>query len=381
MTTYDRYLLIRYFHMVVVLLVVSISLFVIVDGFSNLDTFQENVKKIDGGTLTLFSLMGQHYFYQSLLVIDLAGPSISVVSAVATLALMLKSGEIHPVLAAGIPTYRLTLPLMYGTVMVGGILLGNQELVLPRIAPKLQRKHGQTAADAQSVEPQFDRRWKMLLSGEGVYPEEQRLHRPQLKIQPPILTTDWVTLKAEDAIYIPPESGPKKKPGGWLLQNLENPFEEIPFTDLAGKHVFLQPNGSDVFVSTHLTFSQMSRKTSNFRLMGTPQLLQLLQEPYQSVLTRRGVLMLLHSRLTQTLLTLAGLYVAIPLIIRRDRMSGMQQVTNIATCVLCLGVVYGISMGCGALGQSGYVRPEQAAWFPIVLTGTFAGWVSGFVRT
>ncbi|TWT58084.1 putative permease YjgP/YjgQ family protein [Thalassoglobus neptunius] len=383
MTTYDRYLLFRYFHIIAVFLIASIGLFAVIDGFTNLDSFQESVEEANGNSMMLLNLMAHHYFYHSLMVIDLAGPSIVVISAVSTLALLLKSGEIHPVLAAGIPTYRLTLPLAFGVLAISGALLANQELVLPAIAPKLQRKHGQSAEDAQNVDPQFDLRWQMFLTGEGVYPEEKRLHKPQFRIQPPLLTTDYFTLEAEDGIYLPPQSDEDgtQRPGGWLLKQTSVPFQEFPLTELGRQNIVPQPNGTDVFINTHLSFSQMSRKTSNYRLMGTPQLLRFLHEPYGSDISRRGILMHLHSRITQPLLTLVGLYIVIPLIVRKDRMSTMQQVTNIATCVIVLAIIYGVSIGSSFLGQSGIVPAEQAAWVPIVLGGSLAGWLTGSVRT
>lgn len=347
------------------------------DGFVNLDSFQYSVDNKGGGMLLLFQLMIDHYFFQSLMIINLAGPAIVVISAIVALASFLKNGEFHPVLAAGVPTYRATIPLLIGMCLVNMMLVLNQELVLPRIAPKLQRNHGQTGVDAQQVDPQFDPKWKIFVSGAGVYPAEKRLHRPQFRL-PPALSPNQDTLSAVDAIYLPPTTDEQ---GGWHLKNISPPFAELSLSD-AGRDVIIpQPNGTDVFVECHLTFSQMSRKTSNYSLMGAHKLFQRLQEPYGSVLSRRSMLMHLHSRITQPLLTLVGLYIVIPLIIRRDRMSNMQQVTNIALCMLVLGIVYGLSMGSSFLGQSGLIRAEQAAWAPLVFGGTFASWLSGVVRT
>ncbi len=378
MTTFDRYLLVRYLQTVAVFFCASVGLFVVVDGFVNLDSFQHSAEKVGGGTLTLFQLMLDHYFYQSLMIIELAGPAIVVISAIAALASFLKNGEFHPVLAAGVPTYRATISLLVGMCVVNGLLIANQEFVLPNVAAKLQRRHGQTADDGHKVDPQFDPKWKMFVSGEEVFPAEKRLHKPQFRL-PPVISPNQDSLSAEDAFYLPPT---KEEPqGGWLLKNLSIPYDELSLSDVGRDVVIPQPNGTDAFINCHLTFSQMSRRTSNNTLMGTGTLFQRLQEPYGSVLSRRSLLMHLHSRLTRPLLTIIGLYIVIPLIVRKDKMSNMQQVTNIAVCMLVLGIVYGLSMGSGFLGQSGIVRTEQAAWTPLLLGSTFATWLSGVVRT
>jgi lipopolysaccharide export system permease protein len=378
LNTFDRYLLFRYLQTVAVFFCAATGLFVVVDGFVNLDSFQYAVDKQGGGVVKLFALMIDHYFFQSLMILNLAGPAIVVISAIVALASFLKNGEFHPVLAAGVPTYRATISLLLGMCIVNGVLIANQELVLPNVAPKLQRKHGQTANTAQKVDPQFDPKWKMFVSGQSVFPEEKRLHLPQFRL-PPVISPNQDTLIAEDALYLSPTL--EDPQGGWLLKGVTMDLEKISLSEVGSEVVIPQPNGADVFVNCHLTFSQMSRKTSNYSLMKTTTLFQRLQEPYGSVLSRRSMLSHLHNRLTTPLLTLVGLYVVIPLIIRKDKMSNMQQVTNIAVCMLVLGIVYGLAMGSGFLGQSGIVRAEQAAWIPLVFGSTFAGWLSGVVRT
>lgn len=378
MNTFDRYLLTRYLLTVAVFFCASAGLFVVVDGFVNLDSFQYAADKQGGGMLPLFQLMADHYFYQSLLILNLAGPAIVVISAIAALASFLKNGEFHPVLAAGVPTYRATISLLLGMIGVNLILIANQELVLPNVAPKLQRNHGQSANSAQKVDPQFDPKWKMFVSGESVFPDEKRLHLPQFRL-PPVLSPNQDTLAAEDAIYLAPTvSDPQ---GGWLLKNVTNDLSDLSLSETGQEVIIPQPNGTDLFVNCHLTFSQMSRKTSNYSLMATTTLFQRLQEPYGSVLSRRSMLSHLHQRLTKPLLTLVGLYIVIPLIIRRDKMSNMQQVTNIGLCMLVLGIVYGLAMGSHSLGRTGLIRAEQAAWLPLVFGSTFASWLSGVVRT
>lgn len=376
MTTFDRYLLFRFTHIFAVFFAATIGLFAVVDGFTNLDSFVQATK--DGGTTALLLRMGQHYLFQSAMIFNLAGPTIIVISAMCVLALMLKTGEIHPVLAAGVPTYRLTLPLAFGVLALHGLLIVNQEWILPAIAPHLQGGHGETASDMQTVQPQYDPQWRIFVSARGAVPGEKKLNRPEFLLPVGSLARDAVKLSAESAIYLP---GQNQEPSGWLVKQISPPFENLPLTELGRDVVIPQRNGQDVFISCALTFDQLCRQASNHRLVSTLDLFRRLRQPSASMLSRRALLVHVHDRVTQPILTMIGLYLVIPLIIRRDKMSAMQQVTNIALCMATLGIVFGLAMGSHFVGQAGVLTPEQAVWGPLIGGGSLAAWLTGVVRT
>lgn len=377
MNTFDRYLLVRYLHVVVVFSVTVIGLYAIVDGFTNLDEFQVKAGS-DEGTLTLFLRIARHYLYQSAAILNVAGPTILVISAMCVLALMLKQGEIHPVLAAGVPTYRATFSILVGLLLANGALMVNQELILPRIAAHLQGRRGDQLDDALKVEPQHDFITKIFISGSGLIPAERKLNDPEFILPSPLLASAYVALKADEGIYLPPE---REEKAGWLLKNISPRFDELPLTEAGRRVIIPQPNSTDVFVLAGLSFDQLNRQVSNPSLIGTPSLIQRLQEPSGTSISRRRLLVQLHERLTRPLLTVIGLYLVIPLIVRKEKMSVMQQVTNIATCMAVLGVVFGGVLGLQMLGESGVLRPEQAIWGSLIASGGLAGWLTGVVRT
>lgn len=377
MTTFDRYLLGRYLHVVFVFTITVLGLFTIVDGFTNLDEFQIKAGG-DDRAFGVFIRIGQYYLYQSAGIINTAGPTILVISAMCVLALMLKQGEIHPLLAAGIPAYRATISLTVGLLVVNGLLIFNQEMILPRIAPHLQGRRGDLADDALKVEPQHDVMTKIFVSGSGLIPAHQQLEKPEFLLPYPLLATSFVALKADQGFYMPAEG---EEQAGWLLENISPAFEELPLTESGRRVIIPQPGTNNVFVLVGLSFDQLNRQASNPSLIGTPTLLRRLQQPTGTSLSRRRLLVKLHERLTRPLLTLIGLYLVIPLILRKEKMSVMQQVTNIATCMAVLGIVFGATLGLQLLGESGLLRPEQAIWTPLIASGGLAGWLSGVVRT
>ncbi len=375
-TIFDRYVLFRYFHVFAVLFLSAVGLFAVIDGFTNLDEFQSATQS--SGSIAMLALMAKHYLYQSAMLLDLAGPTIIVLSAMCSLVLLLRHGEIHPVLAAGVPTYRMTFPLIVGSVLVCGLLVVNQEFLLPRIAHHLQGRYGDVASDAQSVQPQYDPQWWIFVSAKEAYADEKRLHRPEFQLPAPTLADDYVSITAEDAIYLP---ATRTESAGWLLKNVDNTLTDIPLTEQGRKIIVPQPNSNNVFIACVLTFDQLSKQASNYRLISTPDIFQRLKHPSGSSISRQALLIQLHTRLTRPLLILVGVICVIPLIIRKERMSNLQQVTNIAICMAVLGIIFGLTTASHYLGQSGVLKPVQAVWFPLICSGSFAGWLTGSVRT
>src|SRR3984957_14875336 len=133
-TTFDRYLIARYLQIFLILFVSMFGLFVVIDGFSNVDEFQEHSKT----TLDLLSRMASYYAYQSTQFLDMCGPILTVIDSMIVFALLLRNSELHPILAAGVPTWRLLLPIILSTAFVNGLMTANQELVIPRIAVMLR---------------------------------------------------------------------------------------------------------------------------------------------------------------------------------------------------------------------------------------------------
>ena len=166
--TFDRYLLSRLLYLFIGFFATSMGLFAVVDGFLNLDGFQKATE--EQGAWSMVWFMGHHYVLQSAWIFDLIGPTLLSISVVTLLALMIRQGEVNPLLAAGVPTYRLVVPLLMGTALVHAVLVANKELLLPRIAAHLTGTHGDSANDGRRVEPQFDRLNRIYISGRELVP-------------------------------------------------------------------------------------------------------------------------------------------------------------------------------------------------------------------
>ena len=371
-TTFDQYLFSRYTYVLGVFFLASMGLFTVIDGFTNLDAFQLK----DEGTLAMLVRMSRYYLYQSSLIFDLVGPSLSVISVMVVLAMLLKNNEFYPVVATGVPTYRIAMPLVFGVFVVAIMLFANQEFIIPNVAPHLQGTHGTSVADAQKFDPQYDSKTWIFVSGQELAPARQRIVKPTFVLPTPSIVTDYEPeLRGEYAAFIPARG---QTSAGWLLKNVAPAFDLQKLTPAGRKVVIPHKNGKDLFLALGITFDQLQNRSTGFRYLSTRDLIHRIQHPTAHASSNRAQVMHLHGRFTRPLVSLMSVFLVIPLILRKEKDN---LVANIFTCTLMLGVILAIGQGMEFLGQTTLVRPEIAAWSPILFGGTLAGWLTGTVRT
>ncbi len=373
--TFDRYLL----HMFLVLFVgffaASMGLFAVIDGFTNLDEFQQ--KTSGDGSLTLLLFMAQNYAIQSSRVLNLIGPTLATMSVVAVLALMVRHGEINPLLAAGVPTYRLAVPFLMGILLVHGLLAINSELVIPRFAAHfVTGHHGENGAEAQQVEPARDRAKGIFISGRELIPATGVLRDAEFRLNN-LVVHRYASLRAAEAKYY--RQGEQGEQAGWVLKNASPPFDELSLTALGRETIIPHPNGTDLFVVTDVSWDQLHNKGAGFRYISTPALLERIRRPVPGTPLRRAQVLHFHTRLTRPLLNVVGVFLVIPLIVRRESRS---LVTNIAVCMAALAVIVGLVELFQILGgKPALVSVEAATWIPLIVGGGFCAWLSPQVQT
>lgn len=374
MKTIDRYLLARYFYIFVVFFTAAMGLFIIADGFTNLDDFQHRAG--EGGGKVLLASMGKHYLYQSSRIFALAGPTLAVMSAMCVLALTLRHGEINPLLAAGVPLYRVALPLVVGVLVVNALLTCNEEWIIPRIAPHLQTKHGDSGADAQDFEPTYDNTSLILISGKELIPATETILDAKFLVPNSLLAEATSTfIRADEAVYQFESAG---QPAGWLLKNAHPRLDELRMLPEGEKTLLPHTAPDDLLIRSSLTFDQLYNRSTGYRYLSTLDLVWRIRNPSSGMATRRSHVLHFHERLTRPILTLVGLFLVIPLVARREKLN---LVTNIAVCMAVLGVVYASAQGLLLVGQTGWIPSAACAWIPLIGGGTLSAWLSPLART
>jgi len=380
LTTFDKYLLNRLLHTFLVFLIATYGLYIVIDLFSNVDDFQSAGDALgadSGGEKSVAVAMAiiRYYGIRFSEFFEMAGPILIVVSVIAVLGLLEKHSESHPILAAGIPAFRLLRPLLIGTALLNVLLILNQEVIMPRLAVELQTPRGGVAASAQRVEPVLDyANFKMSIDGREVVIEERKLVDASFAL-PPELSHQVYTLKCEAAVFMPQTNGHSS---GWLLTNLTGLFDPEMLTDEGRKRIIARANGRDVFIVSDVSFDQLYNRVSNVKLLSTTQLVERIRNPSTGPIPVVRQSMALHTRLTRPILSLLVVAMALPLVMRRESQS---LIWNMTICATVLGSFYALTQASYMLGGQDLLRPDFAAWLPVISTGAATMWSCGYVQT
>lgn len=371
MTTFDRYLFRRFLHTYAILFVTLFGLYVVIDGFTNIDGFQEGTDEI----LVVLSRMGYFYGYQSSLLFDLMGPMVAVASVMVVAALLVKNSEYQPVLAAGVPLVRLAVPFVAGLLVVTVVAVANQELVIPRIAHRLQGSRSELKAAVQQVDPTHDYATGVLISGKSVDLESRQMAGAEFILPAPELVGELTTLTAPNARFVPQTT---RNPAGWVLSGPSIRYKDLPLTDRGMEIVRPVLESDEIFVVSQIGFDVICNRSRSANWTATADLVRRIRNPALSRQTARDQMLLLHRRLVQPLLNLAAGLACLPLIIRKESRS---LVGSLATAAVVQGLLFGLLHGATLLGQSGLVAGDVAAWIPVIVSGTAAAWMTGYAQT
>jgi len=372
-TLFDRYVLGKFLHTYAILFVSTYGLFVVIDGFTNLDGFQEDAS----GPIQVVIDMLTRYLYQASSFFNMIGAILGVVSTMIVFALLQKHSEIHPMLAAGVPVFRLLLPALIGMAILNGLLIMNQELIIPHIAQELSAPRSKNKSLVRQVDPVLDTNTLVFIGKGELLVNQEQLKNAVFSLPMPKVADKHLGIKVESARYV---HANERHQAGWLLEGLQPSVEEIlPHITPAGhKIVKALPEGKGLFVTTSLSFLELTNPNQSSQYFSTVDLIRRLNIPNSNTLAQRKQKMLLHTRITAPLLNLLAIMVAIPLVLRKES-RGL--VGNLAICGLVLTALLAVMHGATYLGNSRLIEPDLAAWLPVVATGCSAAWVTGYIQT
>jgi len=132
MKTLDRYIIRTFVGTAASVLMGLMVLRILMDMFFNMDEFAEH-----GAFALVVRAMLLYYGHHAFEYFTQLGGVIVVFSAVFTVWRMNCSNELIAILASGISLHRIVWPIVVCSMLLGGVIILDQELVIPRIAPKL----------------------------------------------------------------------------------------------------------------------------------------------------------------------------------------------------------------------------------------------------
>lgn len=127
------WLLVRgYLKAYTVCLVSLLSLYIIIDLFTNLDDFTGKHDNL----LDVAIHIATYYSYMSSQIFDRMGEAVVLLAGMFTIAWMQRNNELLPLLSAGISTRRVVLPILLSSCGLLILVTLNQELIIARIGSR-----------------------------------------------------------------------------------------------------------------------------------------------------------------------------------------------------------------------------------------------------
>jgi lipopolysaccharide export system permease protein len=353
----DRLVILAYVRSCLFCLFSLLSLYVIIDLFTNLDEFFNNDQGFAAGLVSI----GRYYMYSSTRILDRLCEPIVLLAGAFTVAWMQRNNELLPLLSAGVPTRRVLRPVFIGALLFLGLGIANQELIIPRIAPMLVRQRN----DMDGVGETFA---QASYDSTGIHVEGHKARRKDQTVSlffctiPDAQGNGLVHLSAKEAQYIPPGSGPYT--GGWLLTDTTPPS----LTEWDNPKLARMIDHGRWFVYTRdINFETITRNGTWYMLFSTQRLHELLNNSDARRLEAMAVLF--HMRLTRPIVGFLLVVMGLSVILRDPNRNVF---VSTGYCLVLCALFFGVVYGCKFLGDHEYFAPALAAWLPVIIFGPTA---------
>ncbi len=353
----DRLLLRSFLKSYAICLVSLLTLYVVVDLFTNLDDYTDN----HHGLRDVLEHIAIYYGYQVTKIFNSLSEVIVLLAATFTVALVQRNNELLPLLSAGVPTRRVVTPIIAGACLMIALSAANQELLIARFGMNLLHDRDDPKGEKKIIVQGAFEPNGIHIDGSVATPKGMLVEKFHVNI-PENIAGSSVELQAAEARYLPKVEG-QPRSGGWLLTGT------TPETLVANfRHADLEMiDPGKYFLKTHeVDFDTVTRTRTWFVYASTIQLWQELSKPESTRLASMAVLF--HTRLTRPLLGVILVIMGLSVILRDQNRNVF---ISAGLCLLLCGLFFAAQFACKSLGDSEYVSPAFAAWLPVLFFGPF----------
>lgn len=356
MKVLDRYIIKNFLIGYFIAASVLIGMCVVIDLFVNLDEFAEHA---DLGTNVVLQNILSYYGAQiSLFFRDFAG-IIIVIAAVFSLGKMTRNNELVAVMASGVSLKRVIAPILILAVLLTGLLVIDQEIIIPRLAHQLIRSR-----DSLPGEEVYEL-WFMndskgsLISTKKFDEKTQTIINPFIIIRRELEPDKWevtATITAESAVY---NSSEKR----WNLK--EGLMTNVAASESAATY---KPQPADFFETDITPADIPMRLQEGYKsLLSSTQLIALAKQRGTRLKDEAELYLQRHSRITDPVMNIIMLMIALPVLVCRDP-KAMKSAIMISFALTCF--CYVVTFACKMFATEvflGQIRPEFWAFVPIVI--------------
>jgi lipopolysaccharide export system permease protein len=360
----DRYVAKNFLIGYCIAFAVLIGLRIIIDFFVNLDDFA--ALRDLGAAAVLSNIVNYYAIHTTEYFRDFAG-MITVVAAAFSLGKMTRSNELTAVMASGMSLKRVIAPIVFLAVILTGVLVVDQEVLIPNLAEQLTR-----AQDFRLDTEHYDI-WFIadangsLISSRKFDVGTGTLNCPTIITRRPVPDSPLIwevtgKITADSARW-------NENTGGWDLKNgmLLKKQDHAALRSAAAARRANQPIPI-AFYKSNITSADLPilRKDKFKNLLSSAQLAELAQRSTQ-IKDLAQLYSQKHFRITDPIINLIMLMVGLPVLVCREpramKSAILKSFSITAACFL-------ITFVCKMLATEsvfGHVMPELWAWVPIIV--------------
>lgn len=356
----DRYIAKNFLYGYFIALFVMLGLFVTIDLFLNLDEFAEYS---DLGIKVVLQNIVRYYSVHCCLWYKNMAGMVMVIAAVFSLTRMTRNNELVAVMASGMSLKRILAPILFLSLMLSGLMVIDQEFVIPKLSHELTRKH-----DKLLEENVYDLWFAgddqgSLICTQKYEEKTKTLYNPLIILREKIEGKENIyrvigRIQAAQAVY---DAGL----GGWTLmggQLLRLPAE--------GQEAALDQKPTPIaFYKSNLTAQDIPvRRREGFKeLLSLRQLTELERNAGSRKTDLADLALQKNSRITDPIVNLIMLMVALPVLVCRDPKAMKTAIgVSFLTTASCFVVVFACKLFATEV-VFGQIRPALWTWIPIFI--------------
>jgi lipopolysaccharide export LptBFGC system permease protein LptF len=288
---------------------------------------------------------------------------------------LVRFNELTAMLAAGVPLLRIAAPIVIASLILNALLLVDQELIIPRIIPKLVRKHDQIRQDSGPAFPVYS----MRDNANGLL-VASRFH--------PATATTNAYMEHIDVI----ERDADRQPVSHIVADRAdwdaraqqwNLTNGVRTTGLAPHDRHRTHAPIDIYASSITPDEIALYHSGNYvQLLSTEKINQLLQRPqsYGTLALQR----VKHFRFTQPLANIIILLLAAACVLTRE--PGQLKNGIVKSSIFtgaCMATIFIAQNLAGQPPNETWLNtwPALMAWLPLIIFGPVAVWLLDRVKT
>ncbi|MBK8267352.1 MAG: LptF/LptG family permease [Planctomycetes bacterium] len=368
MKTLDRYILRAFFVNYFIGIGVLIGLYIILDLFVNLDEFTK--LKTDSVFQTMARILDFYGHNLFLYFAQLAGV-ITLVAGCFTLGRFHRTNELTAILASGTSLYRVAAPILIAGLSMNALWFVDQEFVIPSIAEKLARKHGDTEGKSSfAVWFMPDAQHANSLVSAMAFNPRAREMRNVVILKRDAQNRMIGAVRADQAHW-------DEERQVWHLRNGSEvglgtaPIHEVEAESLGRVTVNEYASG---LTPRELAIQQSSQWTNFLSLIDIERL-----QKYYAESGNNEFIKVKHSRLTTVIMNMALLCLGIPFYLNRERPSIF---VLGGKCLLMCAICYVFTFMCNSVDITALgVSPALLPWLPVLVFAPVAVLMLDSIKT